>query len=111
MKNNKIMKGRCRKVKITDVRVRITKSESEAKLKAYADITFYESFVVHWLKVIDGQKGMFVAMPSRKMPSGEFKDIAHPITPEVRQLITETVIKKYEEALENGDASVDSEEE
>jgi len=100
MKNNKIMKGRCRKVKITDVRVRITKSESEAKLKAYADITFDESFVVHGLKVIDGQKGMFVAMPSRKMPSGEFKDIAHPITPDVRQLITETVIKKYEEALE-----------
>ncbi|NLK61912.1 MAG: septation regulator SpoVG [Fusobacteria bacterium] len=86
-------------MRITDVRVRITKSESEAKLKAYADITFEESFVVHGLKVIDGQKGMFVAMPSRKMPSGEFKDIAHPISPEVREMITKTVIEKYEEVL------------
>lgn len=97
-------------MKITDVRVRITKSESEAKLKAYADITFDESFVVHGLKVIDGQKGMFVAMPSRKMPSGEFKDIAHPIAPEVRELITKTVIEKYEEALASGQTSEEVEE-
>lgn len=86
-------------VKITDVRVRVTKNESEAKLRAYADITLEEGFVIHGLKIINGEKGMFVAMPSRRMPSGEFKDIAHPIKPEIRQLITDTVIEKYEETL------------
>ncbi|TDT69843.1 stage V sporulation protein G [Hypnocyclicus thermotrophus] len=84
---------------ITDVRVRIVKGENEAKLKAYADITFDDCFVIHGLKIIDGQKGMFVAMPSRRMPSGEFKDIAHPITPETRKEITDTVIEYYEKAL------------
>lgn len=84
-------------MKITDVRLRAVKSESELKLKAYADVTFDESFVIHGLKIIDGQKGMFVAMPSRKMPDGEYKDIVHPITPELRKEITDVVISKYNE--------------
>ncbi|MGL4687069.1 MAG: septation regulator SpoVG [Fusobacteriaceae bacterium] len=89
-------------MKITDIRVRVVKTsekevESELKLRAYADITFEESFVVHGLKIIDGQKGMFVAMPSRKMPSGEFKDVAHPIKLELREEITKSVIAKYNE--------------
>jgi len=84
---------------ITDVRLRTVKNENEVKLKAYADITLDGSFVIHGLKVIDGQKGMFVAMPSRKMPNGEFKDIAHPITPELRRVLTEIVIKKYDETM------------
>jgi stage V sporulation protein G len=84
-------------MKITDVRLRAVKSESELKLKAYADVTFDESFVIHGLKIIDGQKGMFVAMPSRKMPDGEYKDIVHPITPELRKEITDIVIAKYNE--------------
>ena len=79
-------------MKITDVRLRAVKGENELKLKAYADVTFDECFV------IDGQKGMFVAMPSRKMPDGEYKDIVHPITPELRKEITDTVIAKYNEA-------------
>lgn len=86
-------------MKITDIRLRAVKSESELKLKAYADVTFNGCFVVHGLKIIDGQKGMFVAMPSRKMPDGEYKDIAHPITPELRKEITETVIAKYNEIM------------
>jgi stage V sporulation protein G len=86
-------------MKITDVRLRTVRNENEVKLKAYADITLEGCFVIHGLKVIEGQKGMFVAMPSRKMPNGEFKDIAHPITPELRKEITDTVIKKYEEVL------------
>ncbi len=86
-------------MKITDIRLRAVKSESELKLKAYADVTFNGCFVVHGLKIIDGQKGMFVAMPSRKMPDGEYKDIAHPITPELRKEITETVIAKYNEVM------------
>lgn len=83
-------------MKITDVRLRAVKNENELKLKAYADVTFDEAFVIHGLKVIDGQKGMFVAMPSRKMPDGEYKDIAHPITPELRKEITDAVIAKYD---------------
>ena len=85
---------------ITDVRLRTVKNENELKLKAYADITLDGSFVIHGLKVIDGQKGMFVAMPSRKMPNGEFKDIAHPITPDLRRVLTEIVIKKYNATVE-----------
>lgn len=88
-------------MKITDIRLRAIKSENEVKLKAYADVTFDGSFVVHGLKIIDGQKGMFVAMPSRKMPDGEYKDIAHPITPELRKEITDTVIAKYNEVMES----------
>lgn len=90
-------------MKITDVRVRVVKGENEAKLKAYADITFDECFVIHGLKIIDGQKGMFVAMPSRRMPSGEFKDIAHPITPEKRKEITDVVIEYYNNNLETAE--------
>ena len=88
-------------MKITDVRLRTVKNENELKLKAYADITFDDSFVIHGLKIIDGQKGMFVAMPSRKMPDGEYKDIAHPITPELRKNITDVVIEKYNEVIAN----------
>ncbi|MGL4947126.1 MAG: septation regulator SpoVG [Cetobacterium sp.] len=86
-------------MRITDVRLRTVKNENELKLKAYADVTFEECFVIHGLKVIDGQKGMFVAMPSRKMPDGEYKDIAHPITPELRKNITDSVIAKYKEVM------------
>ena len=66
-------------------------------MKAYADITFDESFVVHGLKIIDGQNGLFVAMPSRRMPNGEFKDIVHPIKPELRAEITKVILKKFEQ--------------
>ncbi len=86
-------------MKITDVRLRTVKNEEETKLKAYADITLEECFVIHGLKIIDGQKGMFVAMPSRKMPDGEYKDIAHPITLDLRKEITDIVISKYNEVL------------
>lgn len=98
-------------MKITDIRLRAVKSENEVKLKAYADVTFDGSFVVHGLKIIDGQKGMFVAMPSRKMPDGEYKDIAHPITPELRKEITDTVIAKYTEVMESEGALPEGDEE
>lgn len=93
-------------MRITDVRLRMVKAgEGELKLKAYADITLEESFVVHGLKVIEGQKGLFVAMPSRKMPDGEYKDVAHPINPELRKLITDVVIEKYNEVERLGEDS------
>lgn len=84
-------------MKITDVRIRVVKGESDIKLKAYADVTFEGCFVIHGLKIIEGQNGMFVAMPSRKMPDGEYKDIVHPITPGLRKEITEIVITKFNE--------------
>lgn len=84
-------------MKITDVRLRLGKGTEEGgKLKAYVDITFEESFVVHGLKIIEGQNGLFVAMPSRRMPNGEFKDIAHPITLDLRSELTRVVLEAYE---------------
>ena len=82
-------------MKVTDVRIRIGKKPEVAndRLKAHVDITFEDSFVIHG----DGQNGLFVAMPSRKMPNGEFKDIVHPITPELRQEITKVILDKFEE--------------
>ncbi|BDU51488.1 septation regulator SpoVG [Haliovirga abyssi] len=84
---------------ITDVRVRISRAEEEVKLKAYADVTFEDAFVIHGLKVIEGKNGLFVAMPSRRMPNGEFKDIAHPIKTDVRTSINEIVVKKYQDLV------------
>lgn len=84
-------------MKITDVRLRLGKGTEEGgKLKAYVDITFEEEFVVHGLKIIEGQNGLFVAMPSRRMPNGEFKDIAHPITLELESELTRVVLEAYE---------------
>ena len=85
-------------MKVTDIRIRIgRRTENIERLKAYADITFDESFVVHGLKIIDGQNGLFVAMPSRRMPNGEFKDIVHPIKPELRAEITKVILEKFEQ--------------
>ena len=85
-------------MKVTDIRIRIGRqTENIERLKAYADITFDESFVVHGLKIIDGQNGLFVAMPSRRMPNGEFKDIVHPIKPELLAEITKVILEKFEQ--------------
>ncbi|MCQ2555295.1 MAG: septation regulator SpoVG [Clostridia bacterium] len=81
---------------ITDVRIR--RIDDESKMKAIASITFDGEFVVHDIKVIDGQNGLFIAMPSRKVGDGEFKDIAHPLSPEVRSRITDAILKAYEQA-------------
>ena len=78
---------------ITDVRVR--KIASEGKMKAIVSVTFDNEFVVHDIKVIEGQNGLFIAMPSRKTPDGEFKDIAHPINPEVRKQFEDAIIEEY----------------
>ena len=92
-------------MKITDVRVRVVKGENEAKLKASADVTFDECFFLHGVKIIAGQNGMFVAIPTRRMPSGEFKDIAHPITPEKRKEITDVVIEYYNNNLHTAEVT------
>ncbi len=84
---------------ITDVRVRLAKSDN-GKLKAVASITIDGCFAVHDIKIIDGNNGPFIAMPSRKTPEGEFKDIAHPINPEARAMISDCVLKAYQLQLD-----------
>ena len=79
---------------ITDVRIR--KISAEGKMKAIVSVTFENQFVVHDIKVIEGQNGLFIAIPSRKTPDGEFKDIAHPINTETREQIQKAILDEYE---------------
>ncbi|MCX7903995.1 MAG: septation regulator SpoVG [Caloramator sp.] len=81
-------------MQITDVRVR--KVMNEGKMKAIVSVTFDNEFVVHDIKVIDGQNGLFIAMPSRKTPDGEFKDIAHPINTQTREKLQAAILAEYE---------------
>ncbi|WP_128896598.1 septation regulator SpoVG [Longirhabdus pacifica] len=83
-------------MQITDVRLR--RVNSEGRMKAIASITIDNEFVVHDIRVIDGNNGMFVAMPSKRTPDGEFRDIAHPITSETREKIQSAVLEEYENA-------------
>lgn len=84
-------------MQITDVRVR--KVEKEGKMKAVVSITIDEEFVVHDIKVIEGEKGMFIAMPSRKAADGEYRDIAHPINSGTRDRIQQIILEKYQAEL------------
>lgn len=84
-------------MQITDVRIR--KVEKEGKMKAVVSITIDEQFVVHDIKIIEGEKGLFIAMPSRKAADGEYRDIAHPINSETRERIQRLILEKYEETL------------
>lgn len=84
-------------MQITDIRVR--KITKEGKMKAVVSLTFDEIFVVHDIKVIEGEKGLFIAMPSRKAGDGEYRDIAHPINSEMRDKLQSEILKKYEETL------------
>ncbi len=84
-------------MEITDIRVK--KVASEGKMKAVVSVTFDNAFVVHDIKVIEGQEKLFTAMPSRRTPENEFKDIAHPINSEMRELLETAIISKYNEAV------------
>ena len=83
-------------MEITDVRVR--KIDKEGKMKAVVSITIDDEFVIHDIKVIEGEKGLFIAMPSRKSTAGEYRDIAHPINSETRSRVQDIILKKYSEA-------------
>ncbi len=85
-------------MQITDIRIR--KTERDGKLKAVASITIDEEFVVHDIKIIDGDKGMFIAMPSRKTTDGEYKDIAHPIKSSTREEMQRLILDKYRNEVE-----------
>ena len=84
---------------ITDVRVR--KVARNGKMKAVVSITIDDVFVVHDIKVIQGDKGLFIAMPSRKAADGEYKDIAHPINSDTRTALQELILMKYQETMES----------
>ena len=89
---------------ITDVRVR--KVAKEGKMKPVVSITIDEEFVVHDIKVIEGEKGLFIAMPSRKATDGEYRDIAHPINSSTRDKIQTIILEKYQEAIAEEEAAV-----
>ena len=84
-------------MQITDVRIR--KVEKEGKMKAVVSITIDEEFVVHDIKVIEGDKGLFIAMPSRKAADGQYRDIAHPINSDTRERIQTLILQKYQETM------------
>ncbi len=85
-------------MEITDIKVKLVNAES--KMKAVASVTFDNAFVVHDIKIIEGQEKMFTAMPSRKTPDNEFKDIAHPINSEMRKSLEDAILAKYQESVE-----------
>lgn len=85
-------------MKVTDVRLR--KIQTDGRMKALVTITLDEAFVIHDLRVIEGNSGLFVAMPSKRTPDGEFRDIAHPINSDMRQEIQDAVMKVYDETDE-----------
>ncbi len=85
-------------MQITDVRIRKVAKE-ESKTKAIVSITFDEVFVIHDIKVIEGAKGLFIAMPSRKLVDGEYRDIVHPINSDTREMIQDIILDRYKASL------------
>lgn len=94
-------------MQVTDVRVR--KIAKEGKMKAVVSITLDEEFVVHDIKVIEGDKGLFIAMPSRRAGDGEYRDIAHPINSGTREKLQGIILERYEEAMAEATETVVSE--
>ena len=80
-------------MQITELRIR--KVEGEGKLRAYVTVTFDDCFVVHNVKIIEGKNGLFIAMPSRKTANGEYKDVAHPISPDFRSELQNKILEEY----------------
>lgn len=95
-------------MKITDVRVRKFDSDNN-RMKAVASVTFDDEFVVHDIKVIESDEGFFIAMPSRKTPTGDFRDIAHPINKETREKIQKAVLEAFEAPEEDSKEESDEE--
>ena len=86
-------------MKITSVGIKKVEIEN-SRIKGIASILIDDSFAVHDIRIIEGEKGLFIAMPSKKTPTGDYRDIAHPINPEVRSMFEEAILKAYEEAEE-----------
>ena len=90
-------------MQVTDVRVRKVESATGKKLKAIVSITLDDEFVVHDIKVIEGDKGLFIAMPSKRTSDGEYRDIAHPINTATRDNIQRVILEYYERAMQEPD--------
>jgi stage V sporulation protein G len=93
---------------ITDVKVFIRESN---QLKAFVNIVIDDAFIIRNIKVIEGENGLFVAMPSRRVSTGEYRDIAHPINTETRNLVEKTIIDKYKEVLQEALTAAESKDE
>lgn len=87
---------------ITEVRIRLVKSD-EGKLKGVASLTIDDCFVIHDVKIIEGADDFFIAMPSKKTPTGEFKDIVHPLNTETREMLRSVVLKEFEKARQQSE--------
>lgn len=94
-------------MQITDIRIR--KVAADGKLKAYVTVTFDDCFVVHNVKVIEGKNGAFIAMPSRKTKTGEYKDVAHPINSEFRSLLQTKILDEYDRTEDETNSDEDRE--
>ncbi|HPZ23311.1 MAG TPA: septation regulator SpoVG, partial [Bacilli bacterium] len=81
-------------MKITNVRVRVIEKEN-SKMRGFASVTIDDEFVVHDIRILEGNDGLFLAMPSKQIAPGEYRDIAHPINQEARELFTEAILKEY----------------
>ena len=88
---------------ITDIRMRLMNKDT--KMRAVASVTLDNEFVIHDIKVIEGEKGWFIAMPSRKSADGEYRDIAHPIKSDVRDELQKAILDEYKKVLEQAEAS------
>lgn len=95
-------------MKITTVNVRKIEKEG-SRMKGIASVLLDDSFAVHDIRIIEGEKGLFIAMPSKKTPAGGYRDIAHPINPEVRAMFEETILKAYDEAEDPVEAEAEEE--
>ena len=93
-------------MKITDIRMRLMNKDT--KMKAVASVTFDDEFVIHDIKVIEGEKGWFIAMPSRKSADGEYRDIAHPIRSDVRDELQNAILNEYKKAIEQAEAGYEA---
>lgn len=91
-------------MEITDIRIR--QMTNDAKMRAVVSVTFDNCFVVHDIKIIEGEEKLFIAMPSRKTPDNEFKDIAHPINPEMREKLSKMILEKYHSTMVQQEAQV-----
>ena len=85
-------------MQVTDVRIRVI--DRDSKMKAIASVTFDDCFVVHDIKVIEGEKGYFIAMPSKRTPDEQFRDVAHPINPQMRAELEDAILARFREALQ-----------
>jgi len=89
-------------MEITNVRVRVVKKDN-SKMRGFASVTIDDEFVVHDIRILEGENGLFLAMPSKQVAPGEYRDIAHPINAEARQLFTDAILEEYNKELENSD--------